>query len=239
MRSVFHHGSAVQNVDIVRSGNICQTVGDENNGFCFGKGVNLGHDLVFTLHIDIGGGFIKDIYGAVVQQGPGQGKPLALAAGEIAALFLENRVQPLLAAQEGGQIDLLQNLPEGSIICIWPGHAQIVPHGALEQIGYIGKVLHQAAFRECLHGHAPHRQFPGKAPASAHQQGGQGGFSAAGFAYNGGEAAFREGHGHAVENFPVRLIAEVQLFAFDGARFGHGGALLGRFRQIPKPEDFV
>ena len=112
--------------------------------------MNLGHDLVFTLHIDVGGGFIKDIYGAVVQQGPGQGKPLALAAGEIAALFLENRVQPLLAAQEGSQIDLLQNLPESSIVCIGPGHEKIVPHGAFEQItlvGYIGEVLHQAAFR--------------------------------------------------------------------------------------------
>ena len=42
-----------------------------------------------------------------------------------------------------------------------------------------------------------------------------------------------------MENFPVCFIAEVQLFAFDGAHFGHGRALAVRFRQIQQPENFV
>ena len=109
--------------------------------------MNLVHDLVFAVHIHVGGGLIKDIHGTVVEQCPGQGQTLALAAGEVASALLELGVQPLLAAEEGGQIYLLQHCPQLVVQRLRAGQQQVVPHRALEEIASVsdvGAVGHEA-----------------------------------------------------------------------------------------------
>ena len=73
--------------------------------------MNLLHNVVFALHINIGGCFIENVDRTVVEQCPRQSQPLALAAGEIGGFFRQKRVQSLLVAQEVRQIDLFQHLP--------------------------------------------------------------------------------------------------------------------------------
>lgn len=107
--------SALQHIDAVAVRHVGQPVGDEDHRLGPRQPVDLGHDVVFALHVDVGGGLVEDVERAVMQQRPGQGKALALAAGEIGPLFGQGRVQPLLPFQKLRQLHLLQHVPEPRI----------------------------------------------------------------------------------------------------------------------------
>ena len=82
-----------------------------------------------------------------MEQRPGEGQALALAAGEVLSSFGEPGVQPRFASEKVCQIHLIEGLPELVVPGIGPAHEEVVPHGALEQIALvadIGDVLHQA-----------------------------------------------------------------------------------------------
>ena len=76
----------VKHVDFIRRRDIGKAMRDEQHRLAPGEGVDLCHDVVLALHIDVGGGLIKDVYRAVVEQRPGEGQALALAAGEVLVL---------------------------------------------------------------------------------------------------------------------------------------------------------
>ena len=97
----------VQHVDVVRRRNVGQAVGDQDDSLFACQCLDLGHDVVLALHVDIGRSFIKDIDRAVMQQGAGQDQALPLAAGKIAAALVQLGVQSVFAAQEVRQPHLL------------------------------------------------------------------------------------------------------------------------------------
>ena len=53
-------------IDVVRLHDVRQPVGDEDHRLGFRQPMNFGHDVVFALHIDVGGGLVEDIDRAVV-----------------------------------------------------------------------------------------------------------------------------------------------------------------------------
>ena len=242
MAAAFGNRTLVQNVNVVRTGHIGQPVGDQNDGFVLCQRVDLLHNVVFTFYVDVGCGFVEDVNRAVVEQCPGQSQPLALAAGKVAGLFVQPGVQSLLTAQEVRQLHLFQHGPQTLVVRFGPAHPQIVPDGALEQIALmadIGEVLHQALFPDVRQGHAAHGDTAGVSLVPPHEDGGEGGFAAAAFAHDGGEAAHGEVHVHAVQDLPLSFISETQALAVDGAVGGDGGGLFRGLRQIQQAEDLA
>ena len=60
--------SLIQYVDVIRTCHIGKAVGDQDHSFSFCQRVDFLHNIIFALHIDIGGGFIKDVHRTVVEQ---------------------------------------------------------------------------------------------------------------------------------------------------------------------------
>ena len=87
MTAPFGNFPAVQHINLVRLHHIDQTMGNQDHRLGFCQPADFRHNVVFALHIDVGGGFVKEIDGAVVEQRPGQGQPLALAPREIGGLL--------------------------------------------------------------------------------------------------------------------------------------------------------
>ena len=57
---------AIQHIDVVRSHHIRQPMRNEDHRLAPCQPVDFRHDVVFALHIDVGGGLVKDIDRAVV-----------------------------------------------------------------------------------------------------------------------------------------------------------------------------
>ena len=204
--------------------------------------MNLLHNIIFAFRVDVGGSLVKDVNGAVMEQRSCQRQTLALTAGEIGCLFVQHRIESLFVSEEVGKIYLLQRLPERVISGIGPGHQQILPDGTLEKIAVmadVGEVFHQAFLADFRQRYTADGNLPAIALVVAHQNGGDGGFSTAGFAHDCGEAAPGERHVHAVEDLSVRLIGKPQPLAFDGAIFRDSLVFLVRLRKIQKPENLV
>ena len=85
VRAVLDDIASVKHVNFIRRRDVRQAVRDEQHRLAPGEGVDLGHDVVLTLHVDVRRGLVKDVYRAVVQQRASKGETLALAAGEVLA----------------------------------------------------------------------------------------------------------------------------------------------------------
>ena len=238
----FDDAALIQHIDVIRICHISKAVGDQNDRLSFSQCMDLSHDVVFTLHIDIGGGFIENIDRAVMEQRSRQGQALALTAGEVGCLFVQKGIQPFFASQEVGQIYLLQHLPESILSGIGPSHQKILPDGSLEQVALmadVSKVFHETCFADFAEGHTANDDRTGIVFISAHQNGSNGGLTAAGFADDSGKAAFRECHIHTVEDLPVCVIRKMQALTFDRAIRRNGLRFLLGFRQIQQAEDLI
>ena len=113
----------VQHVDIVRFCDIGQTVRNQDDRLAPGQPVDARHNVILALDINIRRGFVKDIDGAIMQQGAGQCQTLPLPAGQVAAALGQRGVQAVLPAQEVRKIHLLQCAPQRAIIGVRRGHA--------------------------------------------------------------------------------------------------------------------
>ncbi len=242
MAAAFRHVSMLHHVDTVGNRHIGQAVGNQDDGLLPRQPMNLPHDVVLTLHIDIGGGFIENIDRAVVEQGPGQRQSLALAAGKVGGLLRQGRVQSVLAFQEVRQLYPLQHGPQLAVGSAWPGRGQVFPHGAFEQVALVadvGQVLHQAFLGKLRQLLAADFHPAAIAPAPSHEDCCHRGFPAAALAHDGGKAAFGEFHLDAVEDFPALFIRKTQPLAHNGAVLRNRNRLRRRLRQIQQPENFV
>ena len=83
MRPAFCNGSVIEHINMVGAHYIGKPVGNEDHRFAFCQLMDFTHNIVFALHINVGGGFIKNINRAVVQKRPCKRQPLALPAGEV------------------------------------------------------------------------------------------------------------------------------------------------------------
>ena len=170
-----------------------------------------------------------------MEQRSGQSQPLALTAGKVGCLFVQHRIQALFTSEEVCQIHLLQHLPKGILTGIGSCHQQILPDSALEEIAVVtdvSKVFHQTFFADFAEGYTTNGDLTGLAFVASHENCGDGGFTAAGLTNNRGEATLGESHIYTVEDLPVRLIGEAQIFAFNRAILGNDLRFLRRFRQI-------
>ena len=85
----------IQHVNIVRLRDVGQAMGNQNDRLAPGQTMDARHDIVLALYVDIRRCFVKDIDGAVMQQGAGQRQTLPLAAGRVAAAFGQLGVQAI------------------------------------------------------------------------------------------------------------------------------------------------
>ena len=81
--SLLGDAAAVHDVDAVAVHHIGQAVGDEDDRFLPRQLADGRHDVVFTLGVHVGGGFVEEVDGRVVQQRTGHGQTLALTAGQV------------------------------------------------------------------------------------------------------------------------------------------------------------
>ena len=121
-----------------------------------------------------------------MQQSARHGKALALAAGQVAAAFVQGRLQAVLAAAEVGQIHLFQRCPQLAFDSVRLCHAQVAFHRALEKGGIVGhqrQGAHPLFPLQFFHRHTAQRHPAGIAGAAAGQQSGNGALAAATLAH--------------------------------------------------------
>ena len=89
MGTLLHDASLLQHQNLVRTDHSRQTVGNHDNGAATGQ---LGKRLLdqrLVLRVSKGGGFIENHDGRILQDGPGQGDALLLAARKISPFGAE------------------------------------------------------------------------------------------------------------------------------------------------------
>ena len=242
MGPLFHHTSPVQHINVICVYHIGQAVGDEDYRLVPRQNTNLFHNVIFTLHINVGGSFIKEVHRTIVEQSPGQGQTLPLPTGKIGTLLQKLGIQSLFGAQKVSQIDLIQHLPQFTILSIGFSQHKILPDRSPEEIAVVtdvGDVPHQTVLPNLRQRDLPHGYPSGKAPVASHQQGGNGGFAAAALPYQSGKAALGKVQIHAVEDFPIRLIRKVKVPAADVSLFRKRTASLFRFFQVQQMKDLI
>ena len=216
MRAALGNASLFHYIDVVRRRHIGKPMGNQNDRLCPCQRMDLTHDVVFALHIDVRGSLVKDIYRAVVEERSGKSKALTLPSGEITRLFSELGVKPALVFQKCGKVDSVQNRPQLIVGSVRLSHQQIFPHTPLKQIAlvtYVGKILHQACFADFGKFHPADLYRTDIALVSSHQNRCDRGFSAARLADNRGKRALRKIHVDAVQDLPIRIIGKMQTVA--------------------------
>ena len=143
--AVLHH------IDAIGGFHVGQAVRDQDHRFGACHGADAFHNVVFTLHVDVGSGFVKDIHRAVVQDGPGQGQALALPAGQIGPPLGHRGIKPLFAAEEirqiGGRAGRFGVYDEGFVTAtidsetIWQGFSAPVEPIKQAMLGFSDLVL--------------------------------------------------------------------------------------------------
>ena len=189
--------------------------------------MDLGHDVVFALDINVRCGLIKEVHRCVMQQRAGQCQPLALAAGEVAPLLGQRCIQPL------------QHGPERVVRCIRPCHAQVLAHGTLEQIALVadvGDVPHEAVLGNIRKRHTADRDRASIAAAASHKDGRDRGLAAAERADDRCERTSREREIEPVQDLPLRGVGKMQPLT-DDVPVRAGLRARRRLRQIEQAKD--
>ena len=63
MCAVLNDMAALEHVNFIRRGDVRKPVRDEQHRLVSGERVDLGHDVVFALNVDVGGRFVEDADG--------------------------------------------------------------------------------------------------------------------------------------------------------------------------------
>ena len=108
-------------------------------------------------HVQGRGAVVQDQDLRPARQRPGDGQPLPLAAGQVAAVLLDLRVQAALGRQHVRSLGGLGGGQQLGVGGVGPAPAQVVPYGALEQRGLLHHHADPAAQRRLgpvLHIHA-------------------------------------------------------------------------------------
>ena len=190
-------------------------MGDQNHRLFSRQTPDGRHDVVFALGVHIGGSFIEEVDGGIVQQSARHGKALPLPAGKVAAALVHGGLQAILTAAEVRKVHLFQRRPELALRRLWLCHAQVVFHRALKDGGIMGHNGQRALPRsplQLLHRHAAHGHLPGIPGAAPRQQGGDGTFAAAGSAHQRDKAALRHGKGYVFQHGAAGLVAKGHFF---------------------------
>ena len=147
MHALPHHAPVVEHVDALGVHDVCQAVTDEKHGVRARQPAHGGHDGLLALHVNVACGLVEDVDGRVMQDGAGKGEALALAAGEVGGALGEARLQPVLPAQEPGEVGHLERAPELVIRGVGRSHEQVVTHGAGKEVGAKAHIGHVAGKR--------------------------------------------------------------------------------------------
>ena len=238
MRPLLHDAALVQDKNLIRPHHGGQAVGDHNDRAAagqFGQGLL---DQCLVLWVGKGGGLVQHHDGGVLQNGPGQGHPLLLPAGEVGPRGADLGVHALGQFFQdvpalGGHQRRLHLRPGG----LRAGGPDIFQNGRLEQAAVLedkGDLVHEHMGVYLRHIHAAHLHHPGGGIPEPGDQAGGGGFAAAGGPYQGhrlprlhGEGEMGEGGGgRAVvgEAHVCKLHAAVLGFLGLGRLFQRGGA---------------
>lgn len=239
MRTLPGERAAVKNVNIVRHRNIREPVRNQDHSLAPGKRMDLRHDVVFALDINVRCGLVEQVHRRVMQQRAGQCQPLALAAGEVAPLLGQRCIQPLLLLEKRCELHLPQHGPECVVRCIRPCHAQIFAHGALEQIALVadvGDVPHEAVLGNIRKRHTADRDRAGIAAAASHEDGRDRGLAAAGRADDRCERTGREREVEPMQDLPLLSVGKMQT-PTDDVPVRAGLRARRRLRQIEQAKD--
>ena len=205
---------------LVRVGHCSQPVGDDDQGLAPGQVGDGPLDYRLVLGVNTCGGFIQDHDGGVLQNGPGNGDPLLLPAGQVPAATAADRVVPMIQRPDelvapSGFCYPLHFLVAG----IQTAHADVFPNRAVKEVvvlGHVGdlpvQLLQGNVFQigpaqgDTAAGHVPE---PG-------DQFGDGALAGAGGTHQGGDGARRDVQGDVMEHLTVlRLVGERDVVQMD------------------------
>ncbi|CAM5693919.1 hypothetical protein SFUMM280S_06782 [Streptomyces fumanus] len=227
--------AAVEDDDAVGVPDGRQAVGDDQDGPA-ARGVRQRPDDVrLAAFVDGAGGLVQDQHRGVGQQRPGEGEPLALAAGQGGAAFAEDG--PVTVGQSG---DLVVH-PGGAggpgqllVRRVRPGEPQVLGDGGVEEVRLLGDDGDVPAQRvQRVLARAPPAEEDPAAPrvVVAQQQGEQGALAGAGRSDDRGGPSRLGGEGDPAQRGRVgAVVGEVDVFEPYVGRAGPprgGRALVG------------
>ena len=201
-------------------------------------------DQGLVVHVQRGGGLIQKEDGGVLQKGPGNGHPLPLPAGELAAV-LPNPGVPALGELLGklvavGQSGCRQDLFVGGIL---PADADVFQNGVVEE-GHVLKddgIQGQEGLRVHLGNvHPPHGDPPLVQIPEPGGQPGDGGLSPARGPHQSGDLPLLGREGDVPEDLLPRVVGKAHVIEDDVApSVGEGGGPLldGVVQDLPHPGD--
>ncbi|CAN4000066.1 Bifunctional chorismate mutase/prephenate dehydratase, partial [Dysosmobacter welbionis] len=189
MGALLHDAALLQHQNLVRTHDGGQAVGDHDNGAATGQLGERFLDQSLVLGVRKGGRLIEDHDGRVLQNGPGQGDALLLAAGEISPLGANRGVHTLGQLLQNvsalGSRQRREHLLPGSV---GAGSPDIFKDGGFEQAAVLehkGNLIHEHMGIDLPHIHAAHLHRAGGGVPEAGDQAGGRGLAAAGGPHQG------------------------------------------------------
>ncbi len=134
--------AVVQDDDLVEEIESLKLVGDKQGGPARGESEQIGGQGRARLGVQVRGRLVQDQYGWIGEQGPGQGEPLALAAGHGRSVRADPGVPPLRQGPDPGQ----QSGPAGrggqlAVGGAGPGQGEVAADRGIEDV----RILRAAA----------------------------------------------------------------------------------------------
>ena len=199
--------SAVQHQDLIRIADRLQPVSDHQNGLVPSQGFNGLLQPVLILRVYIGGGFIQNHDGSILQDSPGDGDSLLLAAGKTGATFADDGVIALGQGEnEVVATGFLRRSHHFLVGGIGASKLDVIFHRVGKEIDllkYHGDLIHQVLQSIVLHiltahkdGAALHIPEPGDEITQC-------GFPGTAGAHDGGGGSVRDGEGYIPQDRPL------------------------------------
>ena len=134
MIPLFHDAAIGEVEDVVRPPDGGDAVGDEKDGPFPAPGGEVAHHGLLGSRVEGRGGLVEHQNRRVAHHGPGDGEPLPLAGGELAAAIRKHGVEAL---RQAGDVVLHgrhpHRFPHPLVVRAGGGVADVVPHGHGEQ----------------------------------------------------------------------------------------------------------
>lgn len=86
--------------NLICGGGSMQAMGDQQNGLALSPSVQIVHNLLFKLGVEMGGRLVEQNQGCIAQERPRERDPLALAAAQPSAIFTKQTVIALWQAED-------------------------------------------------------------------------------------------------------------------------------------------
>ena len=142
--SPFHDHAAADDQDLIRRQNGGQAVGDQDTGPGLDQGLDGLLDLLLGYGIQGRSGFVEDQQGGILEQDPGDGNTLLLAAGQLEAPVAYHGIQTLFLGRDKViNIGLFTCLDQFLFRGVRTGVEQIVADGPVEQVGLLARPRHR------------------------------------------------------------------------------------------------